>query len=111
VLIPFAKDIAEFINRRGTLPIASRRAFKRVLATIKTIALVHQKQCSRDDQGNVIAEYVDYVLAYQLIGDSFRESLGEGRRYTDELLPSGFKARQIYRLYCLSRSALKIVGR
>ena len=33
--------------------------------------------------GNVIAEYSDYALAYQLIGDSFRESLGEGQRYTD----------------------------
>ncbi len=83
VVIPYAKDIAEFINRKGSLPIASRRAFKRVLATIKTIALIHQRQRSRDDMGNVIAEYADYALAYQLIGDSFRESLGEGQRYTD----------------------------
>jgi len=84
VLIPYAKDIAEFINRRGSLPIASRRAFKRVLATIKTIALIHQRQRSRDDMGNVIAEYSDYALAYQLVGDAFRESLGEGQRYTDD---------------------------
>jgi hypothetical protein len=84
VVIPYAADIAAFINRRGALPIASRRAFKRVLATIKTIALIHQRQRSRDDMGNVIAEYADYALAYQLIGDSFRESLGEGQRYTDE---------------------------
>ena len=84
VVIPYAKDIAEFINRRGSLPIASRRAFKRVLATIKTIALIHQKQRLRDDMGNVIAEYSDYALAYQLVGDSFRESLGEGQRYTDD---------------------------
>ena len=34
--------------------------------------------------GNVIAEYADYALAYQLIEDSFRESLGEGQRYTDD---------------------------
>ena len=33
--------------------------------------------------GNVIAEYSDYALAYQLVGDAFRESLGEGQRYTD----------------------------
>ena len=84
VVIPYAKDIAEFINRNGSLPIATRRAFKRVLATIKTIALIHQKQRRRDDMGNVIAEYSDYALAYQLVGDSFRESLGEGQRYTDE---------------------------
>ena len=83
VVIPYAKDIAEFITRKGSLPISSRRAFKRVLATIKTIALIHQRQRSRDDMGNVIAEYSDYALAYQLIGDSFRESIGEGQRYTD----------------------------
>jgi hypothetical protein len=84
VVIPYAADIAAFINRAGSLPIASRRAFKRVLATIKTIALIHHRQRSRDDQGNVIADYADYALAYQLIGDSFRESLGEGQRYTDD---------------------------
>ena len=84
VVIPYAKDIAEFINRNGSLPIATRRAFKRVLTTIKTIALVHQRQRSRDDMGNVIAEYSDYALAYQLIGDSFKESIGEGHRYTDD---------------------------
>ena len=84
VVIPYAKDIAEFITRTGLLPIASRRAFKRVLATIKTIALIHQKQRSRDDMGNVVADYTDYALAYQLIGDSFRESLGEGQRYSDD---------------------------
>ena len=83
VVIPYAKDIAEFINRRGSLPIASRRAFKRVLATIKTIALIHQKQRRRDDMGRVVADYSDYFIAYQLVGDSFRESLGEGQRYTD----------------------------
>jgi hypothetical protein len=84
VVIPYASDIAAFINRTGPLPIASRRAFKRVLATIKTIALIHQRQRRRDDMGRVIADFADYALAYQLVGDSFRESLGEGQRYTDD---------------------------
>jgi len=65
VVIPYAKDIAEFINRKGPLPISSRRAFKRVLTTIKTIALIHQRQRGRDHFGKVIAEYSDYALAYQ----------------------------------------------
>ena len=68
-------DIAEFINRKGSLPIASRRAFKRVLATIKTIALIHQKQRLRDDMGNVIADYSDYALSYQLVGDAVSNDL------------------------------------
>ena len=84
VVIPYAADIAAFINRNGSLPIASRRAFKRVLATIKTIALIHQRQRLRDDMGNVIAEFSDYALAFQILGNSFRESLGEGQRYTDK---------------------------
>ena len=84
VVIPYAADIAAFITRTGSLPIASRRAFKRVLATIKTIALIHQRQRARDDQGRVIADYADYALAYQLVGDAYRESLGEGQRYTDK---------------------------
>jgi hypothetical protein len=84
VVIPYARDIADFINRTGSLPISSRRAFKRVLTTIKTITLIHQRQRSRDDMGNVIAGYSDYFTAHQLIGDSFRESLGEGQRFTDD---------------------------
>ena len=95
VVIPYAKDIAEFINRKGSLPISSRRAFKRVLATIKTIALIHQKQRRRDDMGNVIAEYSDYALAYQLVGDAFRESLGEGQRSTDDRIRLTEKEGQI----------------
>ena len=66
VVIPYAADIAAFINRTGSLPIASRRAFKRVLATIKTIALIHQKQRRRDDMGNVIAEYADYAIGVSI---------------------------------------------
>ena len=34
--------------------------------------------------GNVIADYADYAFAHQLIGDSFREYIREGQRYTDD---------------------------
>jgi hypothetical protein len=34
--------------------------------------------------GRVIAEYSDYAITFQLVNDSFRESLGEGKRYTDD---------------------------
>ena len=78
------KGIAEFINRRGALPISSRRAFKRVLATIKTIALIHQKHRRRDEQGRFISDYSDYAIVYQLLEESFAESLGDVKRYTDD---------------------------
>jgi len=83
VVIPFAGGIAEFINASDKLPIAARRAFKRVLSVVKTIATIHQKQRRKDDMGRVIAEMQDYAIAFQLINDSFMESLGEGKKYTD----------------------------
>ena len=82
VVIPFAPDIQSFLGQGGELPTSARRAFKRVLISIKTISLLHQKQRPKDDQGRVIAEIQDYALAYQLIDRSFRESLGGGK-YTD----------------------------
>jgi hypothetical protein len=82
VVIPFAPDIQSFLGQGGELPTSARRAFKRVLISIKTISLLHQKQRQKDDQGRVIAGIQDYALAYQLIDRAFRESLGGGK-YTD----------------------------
>ena len=82
VVIPFAPDIQSFLGQGGELPTSARRAFKRVLISIKTISLLHQKQRQKDDQGRVIAAIQDYALAYQLIDRAFRESLGGGK-YTD----------------------------
>ncbi len=84
VVIPFAGNIAEFVSRRGSLPISARRAFKRVLAAIKTMTLLYQKQRSRDDQGRFITEISDYAIVHQLIEEPFNESLGDAKRYTDD---------------------------
>jgi hypothetical protein len=84
VIIPFAKDIAAFVSRNGSLPISARRSFKRVLSAIKTITLLYQKQRSRDEQGRFIADISDYAIVYQLMEESFAESLGDVKRYTDD---------------------------
>jgi hypothetical protein len=84
VVILFAEDIAAFVSQKGSLPISARRAFKRVLSAIKTIALMYQKQRSRDAQGRCIAEISDYAIVYQLLEESFAESLGNAKRYTDD---------------------------
>jgi DNA primase len=84
VVIPFAKDIAAFVTQKGSLPIAARRAYKRVLSSIKTLTLMNQKQRGTDGMGRCIAEYCDYSMAYQLIGDAYMESIGNARRYTDK---------------------------
>ena len=44
---------------------------------------MYQKQRCKDDLGRVKAEFSDYAIAVQLINDSFMESIGEGKRYTD----------------------------
>lgn len=86
VIIPFAQDIVDFVKRTDSLPVAARRGFKRILAGIKTIALVYQYQREQDDQGRVIAEMVDYFLASQLLDESFRKSLGQTKTYTNKRL-------------------------
>ena len=84
MVIPFAKDIAAFVSQNGSLPISARRSFKRVLSAIKTMTLLHQKQRRRDEQGRFIADYIDYAIVYQLLEESFAESLGNIKRYTDD---------------------------
>jgi hypothetical protein len=84
VMIPYAKDIALIVNRNGSLPISARRSFKRILAAIKTITLLHQKQRATDEQGRFIAEFSDYAIAYQLMKETFAESLGDAKKYTDD---------------------------
>jgi hypothetical protein len=66
------------------LPLSARRSFKRVLSAIKTITLLYQKQRSRDEQGRFIADISDYAIVYQLLEESFAESLGDVKRYTDD---------------------------
>ena len=84
VVIPYAGDIASFVSRNGSLPISTRRSFKRVLSAIKTITILYQKQRHRDEQGRFIADYSDYAIVYQLLEEAFAESLGDVKRYTDD---------------------------
>ena len=68
----------------GALPVSARRAFKRVLSAIKTMTLLHQKHRRRDEQGRFISDISDYAIVYQLLEESFAESLGKLKRYTDD---------------------------
>lgn len=83
VIIPFAKKIADLIIIKESAPITARRGFKRVLSVIKTIALLHQHQRCHDEQGRLIADYIDYALSYQVIHKHFEESLGQGKKLSD----------------------------
>jgi len=83
VVIPFAGKLAEHVVLNGDLPVSARRAFKRLISVIKTIALFHQHQRSKNEEGRIIAEMPDYFIAYQLFDESFRESVGDGKQYVD----------------------------
>jgi hypothetical protein len=72
------------------MPLSARRLFKRVLSAIKTMTLMYQKQRSRDEQGQFVADYIDYAIVYQLLEESFAKSLGDVKRCTDEGV-EGFK--------------------
>jgi DNA primase len=76
VVIPFAPDLAAYINQKGLPPIATRRAFKRVLSVIKAIGCAYQYQRQRDKANRVVADIADYYMALQIVRESFQESLG-----------------------------------
>ncbi|HUT70661.1 MAG TPA: CHC2 zinc finger domain-containing protein [Desulfatiglandales bacterium] len=86
VVIPFAPDIAQSITGGGSIPIATRRAFNRVVVVIQTIACTYQYQRDKDEQGRVIAEIIDYYLALQIVREAFRENLGKQSKETEERL-------------------------
>jgi DNA primase len=85
VVIPFARNIAEFVTRSDGLPLSMRRSFKRVMSTIKTVTTIHQFQREKDEEGRLIAQMEDYFIAYQLVNDTFRESLGEDKRLAERM--------------------------
>ncbi|HOS45992.1 MAG TPA: CHC2 zinc finger domain-containing protein [Paludibacter sp.] len=76
VVIPFADKIAQHINKNDIVPMSTRRAFKRVLIVIQSVACAYQYQRSKDDQGRLIADHCDYWMALQIVMESFRENMG-----------------------------------
>jgi DNA primase len=84
VIIPFAPDIARFINENPGVPIAARRAFNRVIAVTQTIACTYQHQRKKDAKGRIVAEIADYDMALQIVSEAFRESVGQESRDTQK---------------------------
>jgi len=85
VVIPFANKISDFVTRSDGLPLSARRSFRRVISSIKTMTVLHQFQREKDDKGRLIAQIEDYFLAYQLVNESFRETLGEDKKFADRM--------------------------
>jgi hypothetical protein len=86
VVIPFASQIADHIRRGPKPPISMRRAFKRVLMIIQTVACAYQHQRERDDEDRVVAEISDYWMALQIVREAFRENLTNQSDETEKRL-------------------------
>lgn len=76
VVIPFAGQISAYLQRGERLPIATRRAFNRVMAIIQTVVCAYQFQRTRDGKDRLIAEMSDYWMSLQIVREAFRETLG-----------------------------------
>ncbi|MDZ7597358.1 MAG: hypothetical protein U5J82_03470 [Desulfobacterales bacterium] len=76
VVIPYATQISDYLQRGEKLPIATRRAFNRVMTIIQTVTCAYQFQRSRDEKGRLIADMRDYWMALQVVREAFRETLG-----------------------------------
>jgi DNA primase len=86
IIVPFAPAIATYIIKAGAVPIATRRAFNRMLAVVQTIACAYQYQREQDKEGRVIADMIDYYLALQIVQQAFKETLGQESYGSEERL-------------------------
>lgn len=75
VVIPFASNVADHIRQGPNPQISMRRAFKRVLMIVQTVACAYQHQRERDDEDRVVAKISDYWMALQIVREAFRENL------------------------------------
>jgi hypothetical protein len=87
VVIPYADRLGELftIDR-----VEARRAFPQVMSAIQAVALLHQRQRTRDGGGRLLATADDYHLARRLLARPMARLLGGGlsdpaRRFFDRL--------------------------
>ncbi len=116
VVIPFAMDIAEHLNRCTVLPINARRAFNKMLNIIQAVTCVYQFQREQDDAGNLIATMADYYMALQIVYESFKENLGQLSKGTDLKLAyissaGQVSAKNLAAHFGISRSAISTWGK
>jgi hypothetical protein len=80
VVIPFAGALAEVMPSDK---LETRRIFEQVLATIETLAFLHQHCRERDSTGRLIATLDDYAVARGLLLAPLTDSIGPGEKVKD----------------------------
>jgi hypothetical protein len=82
-VVPYAERLAEMMPAR---PLRLRRDFPRLLQLIKTCALLHQLQRTRDGQGRVVADLADYAMVRELVAPIFLRAVRGLTEKTTELV-------------------------
>jgi hypothetical protein len=102
VVIPFATALLDAVPYHR---VEARRAAEQIMATVMTIALLHQFQRGRDKHGNLLATVDDYAIARRLLLAPLGASIGvmdtKLQQVKDRLLnefPDRFTATQAQRL-------------
>ena len=87
VLVPFAAQVGEKLPPER---VEVRRAFPSLMSMVQASALLHQFQREQTEDGCVIAERADYIIAATLLTGAMRRLLGGGisepaRRFAERL--------------------------
>ena len=77
VVVPFADLLADVIARQASAP-RILRDFSRLLALIKSAAVLRHRRRYVNGDGRLIAEVEDYETVRELVGDMYRASVSDG---------------------------------
>ncbi len=77
VVVPFADLLADAIARQASAP-RILRDFSRLLALIKSAAVLRHRRRYVNGDGRLIAEVEDYETVRELVGDMYRASVSDG---------------------------------
>jgi hypothetical protein len=109
VVIPYAPRLDSMIPKSSS---QLRRAFPRILHTIKACTLLHQFHRETDSTGALIATELDYRITRKVLFDSLAELLGAGpskeaqaifKKLSADIQESSFTAKEIEHRYNLTQ--------
>ncbi len=70
VRVPFASSLAYSIAEKNASP-RLQRDFQRILALVKSVAILRHPHRKRDTDGALLAKIEDYGIVYDLLGDTY----------------------------------------
>ena len=74
VVVPFVKELANPIAQGSSAP-RILRDFQRLLALIKTVAVLRHPHRVTDGQGRLVADVADYATVYNLVAEMYASSV------------------------------------